>query len=152
MTGGFSVLYPSSLYSVTSASASFDLASSPNGVAIGGAIPDFGAPAEATSGFDVNIYYVPYAVSGTFDVNGYISATYPGRIVGTVTPVTVGGQQGSELTFQQEEGGGHPDIVVYHNGYVYEISYASTINIAGFSDAAGLSAFNQVLQNFTFTR
>lgn len=153
-TGGFSVSFPPSVYNVSdlnNSTDSFDLASSPNGVAIGGAVPDAGSSTEATSGFDINIYYQPYAVTGAFDVNGYVSSTYPGRVIGSDTPVSVGGQQAFELTFQQEEGGGHPDVIVYRNGFVYEISYDSTINVAGYSDAQGLSIFNQVIQNFTFS-
>ena len=151
--GGFSVLFPPSVYNVSAlnnSSSSFDLASSPSGVAIGGAIPDASSSSESLSGFDINIFYGPYNVTGTFDVNGYVSTSYPGRIIGSDTPVTVGGQQAFELTFQQEEGGGHPDVIVYHKGLVYEISYDSTINVAGYLDAQGLSAFNQVIQNFNF--
>ena len=153
--GGFSVSFPPSVYNVSAlnnSTNSSDLASYPNGVAIGDAVPDAGASNEATSGFDINIYYQPYKITGAFDVNSYVSTTYPGRLIGSDTPVNVGGQQAFELTFGQEEGGGHPDVIVYRNGVVYEISYASTINVAGYSDTQGLSVFNQVIQNFIFSK
>jgi hypothetical protein len=150
----FSVVYPPTLY-VTAAPAPsvFFLESSPTGVAMGGGAPAFGS-SEATTGFAVTISALPYTVSGSFDINQYLSTTYPNSAadVSAITPITIGGQPGYEFSFQDEEGGGQLIAVVYCNGYVYEIDYASTNNIPGFSDQEGLSAFNTVLQNFTFNQ
>jgi hypothetical protein len=150
----FTAIYPPTLYlTETPAPGIFFLDSSPGGVAIGGGAPLPGS-SEATSGFAVTISATPYAVSGSFDIEQYLSTNYPNSVadVGGIASTSIGGQPGYAFTFQNEEGGGKPVAVVYHNGYVYEIDYASTNYIAGFSDQDGLNAFNAVLQNFRFNQ
>lgn len=148
----FVILFPPGVYNVTDTSTpdNYDLASSPGGVALGGGAPEPGS-SEAAVGFDINVFYQSYDVSSTFDVNAYLSAEYPGRLIGTITPTTLDGQPAYRVTFQQEEGGGHPDVIAYHNGLVYEISYNSTSYAASFSDQTGLTAFNTILQHFIFS-
>jgi len=150
----FTVIYPPTLYLMgTPAPGVFFLDSSPGGVVIGGGAPPLGS-SEATSGFAVTISAAPYSVSGSFDINQYLSTNYPDSAAdaGAITSISIGGQPGYEYEFQNEEGGGKPIAVVYYDGYVYELDYASTNNIPGFSDQEGLSAFNTVLQNFTFNQ
>jgi hypothetical protein len=150
-TSGFTILYPPTLFlTETPAPGIFFLESSPGGVAIGGApLP---GSSQTTSGFAVTISAAPYATFGNFDINQYLSVKYPNSVadVGSIASLSIGGQPGYEFTFQNEEGGGKPVAVVYHNGYAYVIRYAATDYIAGFSDQDGLNAFNAVLQNFSF--
>ncbi len=145
-TSGFTALYPPNLYNVPPGH--FALQSSAGGVDIGGAPPP-GGPVSAT-GYSIAITPVPYNVSSTFDINQYLSVEYSNSYIDTITSTTIGGAPGYVVTFTQEEGGGQPLAIVYHNGYAYEISYDSTVYIDGFSDQQGLSDFNQILQHFTF--
>jgi hypothetical protein len=148
---GFTALYPPTLYLTnTIASSVFFLDSSPGGVAIGDAIDP--GTSEATSGFRIVISVAPYIVSGSFDINQYLSTQYPNSVadIADMATTSISGQPGYEFTFQNEEGGGKPIAAVYYNGYVYEFDYASTNYIAGFSDQDGLNAFNTVLQHFSF--
>jgi len=124
------------------------LDSSPNGVALGGT-PDAGS-SEAVSGYRIVISATPCAASGAFDINQYLAAADPYSQVGSITATPIGGVPGYVVTFIQEENAGHPDAIVYHNGYVYEIVYVSTDGIPGFSDQPGLNDFAQVLQMFRF--
>jgi hypothetical protein len=153
VTGGFTVLYPPSLYNLTDSNApsgDYDLESSPTGVAIGGAVPE-GSPV-ARSGYAISISYAAYTPSTTFDINKYLLNTF-GALAGdaTSTAVLIGGIPGYEITFQNEEGGSKPLAIVYHNGFVYQLKYSSTDYIVGFSDQDGLNDFNSLLQHFTFS-
>ena len=130
---GFTALYPPTLYFTGTPTAGIIfLDSSPGGVAIGGAPPP--GSSEASIGFAVTISAAPYTASGTFDINQYLSMEYPNSVadVGSIASTSIGGQPGYEFTFQNEEGGGKPVAVIYHDGYVYEVRYASTNYIAGF--------------------
>lgn len=149
---GFSALYPPTLYSLTSSnepSGTFFLESSPHGVDFGGQGPENSSNA-TTSGFGVLI--TPAQYEGSFDINSWLAAAAPGSDVDTLTMVSVGGQPGYEITFKNQVGAGRPTAVVYHNGYVYQLSYASTFALGSSLDNQGLSAFNSVLQSFSFLR
>jgi len=149
----FTAPYPPTLYLTYSSTAGiYFLDSSPGGVAIGDA-PGPGS-SEVLSGFRVVISATPYTVSGAFNINEYLSAQYGNSVadLAAVASTPIGGQPGYEFTFQNEEGGGKPVAVVYYNGSVYEFDYASTNYVPGFSDQAGLSAFNAVLSAFTFNQ
>jgi hypothetical protein len=146
---GFSTMYPPSLYdlsSLTIASGVFSLESSPQGVAIGGDGPEDGSDA-TTSGFAVIIQPKPY--SDTFDINTWLAAA--DSELGTLTTTTIGGSPGYEVTFKNQVGAGRPTALVYHDGYLYQISYASTFVPGSVDDQTGLDAFNIVLENFTFS-
>lgn len=149
---GFTVLYPPSLYDLTDKNApqnTFDLESSPQGVAIGGGVPP--GSSISPSGFALNVDAQPYTTSGTFYIHQYLVAEYPNSFAdASITTITIAGTQGYEIWFQGEEVGNWPTAVVYNQGYVYRLIYASTDNITGFSDQAGLQAFNDVLSHVRF--
>jgi hypothetical protein len=149
-TAGFSVAYPPNTYLVNNEASSdiYWLDSSPEGVAIGGT-PAPGST-ESISGFRIAISATPYTPTGSFDINAYLAFDYPGRKVASSTATTIGGLPGFVMTFADEEGGGHPEAYIYHDGFVFEVDYLSTIYINGFSDQPGLQTFSEVLQHFTF--
>jgi hypothetical protein len=143
---GFSALFPPSLYNLTDANSppdSFDLESSPTGVAIGGAVPN-GSPV-ARSGFAVGIDASSFSVTSTFDVNQYLAAAYPNSSAdAAASPILVCGRPGYQVFFSGEETGSWPVVIVYQNGRVYRFLYSSTDNN---SDQTGLKAFNDVISN-----
>ena len=146
---GFTALYPPSLYIVSGgATDTLSLQSSPQGVAIGGVGPEDGSNA-TTTGFAVIIQALPY--NAVFDINTWLSAQYPNDDVDTQVPVAIGGVPGYEITFKNQVGAGRPTAIVYNHGYIYQISYASTFTPSSSADQSGLSAFNGVLQNFSFS-
>jgi len=147
---GFKALYPPSLYNLsntTPSSRSFSLQSSPQGVSIGVG-PEDGSTA-TTTGFAVIIS--PSQYSGNFDINAWLSMVGLTDEADMETPILVGGMPGYEITFKNEVGAGQPTVVVYNQGYIYQISYASTFSPASPADQPGISAFNSVVQNFTFS-
>jgi hypothetical protein len=147
---GFKTLYPPSLYDLSSTTVSeglFLLQSSPDGVDIGGEGPEDGSNA-TTSGFSIVIQ--PSQYSTAFDINSWLSTEYEGSDIASLATTTIGGVPGYVFTFADEIGAGEPTAVAYHNGYVYQIAYSSTFALGSTADANGLSAFNAVLQNFTF--
>jgi hypothetical protein len=150
-TTGLEIRVPPSLYNFTDVNAptdSFDLESSPNGVAIGGAVLA-GSPV-ATSGFAVSIDATPYNASSSFDINQYLATAYPNSAAdANVTPITVCGMPGYQIFFSGEETGNWPVAIVYQSGRVFRFLYSSTDNIPGFSDRVGLKAFNDVLVHCT---
>ena len=151
---GLSISYPPSLYNLTdsnSATNSFDLESSPNGVAIGGAVPS--GSDVAKSGFAIGIDVTPYEITGGFDLTEYLASNYPNSAAdASATPITVGGEPGYEIFFKGEQIGNWPVAVVYQNGYVYRFLYSSTDYNSGFSDQSGFNAFNAVLAHATFSQ
>jgi hypothetical protein len=149
-TSGFQTLYPPVLYNLTNTTSfgGFLLQSSPRGVDIGGEGPEDGSNA-TTSGFSIVI--TPTQYSDSFDIANWISTQYP-YSDDTLTTTTIGGELAYQIVFQNEVGAGEPTVVVYHSGYVYTISYASTFALGSSADQSGLSAFNAVLQNFQFSR
>jgi hypothetical protein len=42
--------------------------------------------------------------------------------------------------------------IVYFSGYVYTILYSSTDYTTGFSDQAGFTYFENIIQHFTFVQ
>jgi hypothetical protein len=151
-TAAFMVRYPPDVYLTNNDTSSdiFYLDSSPYGVAIGGT-PDAGS-SEATSGYRIAISATPVSPFNTFDINQYLSTEYPYSQVSSVTSTSIGGVSGYIVTFTQEENAGHPNAIVYRNGYVFEIVYVSTDGgIPSFSDQVGLNDFAQILNTFTFT-
>lgn len=153
-TSGFTAPYPPGLNNLTDSNTppgTFDLESALNGVSIGGAVPE--GSSVSTSGFAIALAAKPYSISNSFDIMQYLSTKYPNSVAdASITPVTISGQRGYEVTFPGEVGGSWPIAIVYHQGYVYTILYNSTDYIAGFSDQVGLDAFNNILQHFTFIR
>jgi hypothetical protein len=147
---GFQTIYPPVLFDLsrTTTFGGFLLQSSPTGVDIGGEGPEDDSNA-TTSGFSVVITPTPY--SGSFDINTWLSTEYP-YSNDTLTTTTVGGQPAYQIVFQDEVGAGEPTVVVYHSGYIFTISYSSTFALGTPADLNGLTAFNEVLQNFQFTR
>jgi hypothetical protein len=150
-TAHFTATYPPTVYLVNNETSSeiYWLDSSPNGVAIGGT-PDEGS-SEAVNGYRIVISASPFTGTDTFNINQYLATEDPYSQIGSLTSTFIGGVPGYIVVFTQEENAGHPDAIVYHNGYVYEIVYVSTDGIPGFSDQAGLNDFDQILQTFTFT-
>jgi hypothetical protein len=148
-TAGFSIVFPPSLYNLTDANStpdSFNLESSPTGVAIGGAVPA-GSPV-ATSGFAVGVDATLFTVSSAFDITQYLNSEYPNSAAdANVTPTTVCGKSGYKIFFSGEETGNWPVVIVYQNGRVYRFLYSSTDNN---SDQTGLKAFNDVIANCSF--
>jgi hypothetical protein len=144
----FSILFPPSLYNLmdgNSSADSFNLESSPQGVAIGGAV-EAGSPV-ATSGFAVGIDAKPFSVASAFDIAQYLNSEYPNSASdANVTSITACGKSGYEIFFSEEETGSWPVVVVYENGRVYRFLYSSTDNL---SDQTGLKAFNDVIANCT---
>ena len=148
---GFTTLYPPGLSSLTptnTPSGPFTLASSPQGVDIGGDGPEDSSNA-TTSGFTVII--TPTQFTGNFDISTWLSINAPYSDIDTLTTSSIGGQPGYEITFKNQVGAGRPTVVVYHDGYVYQISYASTFALGSAGDSQGISAFNLVIQNFSFS-
>ena len=145
---GFSILFPPSLYNLTDAHSpadSFSFESSPDGVAIGGAV-EVGSPV-ATSGFAVAIDAKLFAVSSTFDIAQYLNSEYSNSAAdANVTSITVCGKPGYEIFFSGEETGNWPVVIVFQNGRVYRFLYSSSDNL---SDRTGLKAFNYVIANCT---
>jgi hypothetical protein len=151
---GFSLLYPPSLYNLTdkyTPEDSFDLESSPTGVAIGGAVPQ--GSSVSSNGFSVGVSARPFTPSGNFDVNQYLSLTYPNSAANArITNTTISGQPGYSILFPGQEGGNWPMDIVYFSGYVYTILYSSTDYTTGFSDQAGFTYFENIIQHFTFVQ
>ena len=58
---------------------------------------------------------------------------------------------GYEITFKNEIGSGRPTVIVYNQGYIYQISYASTFAPGSSADQSGINTFNDVVQNFNFS-
>jgi hypothetical protein len=148
---GFRVLYPPGLYNVTGTTrppSVFSLDTAPQGVNLGGT---GSSPTLSSSGFDISIYPSPTFLTH-FDINSWLSTTYPSSHLGTTTAITIGGQPAYRLQFTDEVGSGKPLAVVYYNGYVYTISYTSTFEPDSVSDEAGLGIFDSILHNFVFTR
>jgi hypothetical protein len=151
-TSGFKTLYPPVLYDLSSTTTAFNgflLQSSPEGVDIGGEGPEDGSNA-TTTGFSIVIHPIQYGTS--FDINAWLSTEYPYSEIDTLTSTTVGGVLGYAVTFKNEVGAGQPTIVVYNQGYIYKLSYASTFPLGSIADQNGLNAFNAVLQHFIFSR
>ncbi|MGA2599811.1 MAG: hypothetical protein ABSH09_22785 [Bryobacteraceae bacterium] len=150
-TSGFKTLYPPVLYDLSSTTTfgGFLLQSSPQGVDIGGEGPENGSNA-TTRGFSVVITPTPYSTE--FDINAWLLAQYPYSYIDTLATTSIGGEQGYEIVFDNEVGAGEPTVVVYHQGYVYTLSYASTFAAGSIADQNGLSIFSEVLQNFGFSQ
>lgn len=147
-TSGFSTAYPPTLYDLTTpAFGGYLLQSSPQGVVLGGEGPEDGSHA-TSSGYAIVISSAPYA--GTFDINAWLSSAYPYSEVDSLTTTTVGGLPGFQVIFANEVGAGEPTAVVYNNGYVYKIAYASSFGVGSLRDVQGLSDFSAVLQHFAF--
>jgi hypothetical protein len=146
------VAYPLNLFLTGSTTAPMLLTfeSSPNGVNIGGALSDTTSP-ESQNGFSVSIEADTCSSSPPFNISQWLSTNYPGSDIATTTPVTVGGESAYEIVFQNEMGAGQPLVVVYHNGFVYQISYASTFAPGSAADQSGLDVFNALVQHLTFT-
>jgi hypothetical protein len=151
-TAQFAIIYPPNVYLVNNDTSTdiYWLDSSPSGVAIGGT-PDEGS-SEAVSGYRIAISATSFTVTSTFNINQYLATEDPYSQISSVIDASIGGVPGYIVTFAQEENAGHPDAIVYHNGYVYEIVYVSTDGIPNFSDQPGLNTFDQILQTFTFTQ
>jgi hypothetical protein len=153
-TASVSLLVPPALHNVTDNSMppdSFELDSSPNGVAIGGAVQE--GSAVATSGFAVTIDAEPYSVSSIFDINQYLAAEYPNSVAdATITPIYANRAPGYQVFFVGEETGNWPVVIVYHDGYVVRVLYSSTDDASGSVDQNGLKAFNQVVEHLSFTK
>jgi hypothetical protein len=148
---GFTTQYPPTLYDLSSTTKPFgfyDLESAPNGVAIGGGAPEDGSNA-TTSGFSIAIQPAKYF--GAFDINAWLTTSAPYSDVDSLTTTTVSGTQAYVVTFKNQVGAGRPTVVVYHHGYVYQVSYASTYAIGSIFDQDGLNAFNSVLSKFQFS-
>ena len=147
-SSGFTVQYPPSLYSTSNTAGTFLLQSSPQGVSIGGVGPEDGSSA-TTNGFAVIIY--PSQYTGNFDINTWLSMKDLLDEVDTETPIVVGGVPAYKITFKNVVGAARPTVVVHNQHYIYQISYASTFTPGSPADQYGLSAFNAVLQSFTFS-
>lgn len=150
----FRATYPPGLYpnlNVGSQPGLYKLDSSPQSVDIGGGKPEDGST-PSTSGFSISVESDVFTGSSPFDINQWLALAYPGSDVASISNKTVDNQNAFEVIFQNEVGAGEPLVVVYHNGFVYQLSYASTYPLNSPSDAAGLQLFNEVLGNFTFTR
>jgi len=148
---GFRVLFPPGLYDVTGTTrppSIFTLDSSPQGVNLGGSGQ---SSLLSSSGFDISIYPSPTSLT-SFDLGTWLATMHPSSHVATTTPITLGGQPGFEVQFSNEVGAGKPLVVVYYKQYIYTLSYTSTFDLGSIPDQAGISMFNVILQNFTFTR
>jgi hypothetical protein len=148
-TSRFMAPYPPGLYNLSNSSTptSFSLESSPGGVAIGGVAPEDGSNA-TTSGFSIIIQVSPYNTS--FDINTWLATAAPYSEIDTLATTTIAGVSAYVITFKNQVGAGRPTAVVYHQGSVYQISYASTFAPGSVADQNGVNAFNSILQNFTF--